>query len=128
MDPVVPIHRVKEQNEGQFVHDMKASFRGQVYRWNGMEMALDDIDTEAFLSVPMAFVHAGEDIVCKVASSLTMFEARRELGAAEDMIRICEHDDIAAYGIQNRLLAHLSWVPLLSEFGEGTPMGWMLAH
>ena len=128
MDPIVPIHKVKEQYEGQFVHDLKAAFQGQVYRWDGSEMVLEDIDTEDFLSLPMTFVHAREDFVCKVTSSLAMYEARRELGASEDQIRIYEHEEMAAYGIRNRLLSHLSWVPLQAEFGEGTTMGWMLAH
>lgn len=128
MDPIVPIHQVEETYEGQFVDSLKEAFQGQVYRWNGAEMVLDDIDAKAFLALPMTFVHGREDIVCKVTSSVAMYEARQELGATGDHLRIYEPDELKAYGIDNKLLAHMSWVPLLSEFGEGTPMAWMLKH
>lgn len=128
MDPIVPIHYAEEEYDGQFVHDLKEAFKGQVYRWNGIEMVLDNIDTEAFLQLPITFVHGREDWVCKVTSSISMYEARKELGAENDNLCIYEHDKLLEHGIDNKLMAHCSWVPLLAEFGEGTPMNWMLQH
>ena len=127
MDPIVPIHQVQEKYEGQFADDSTEAFQGQVYKWNGTDMALADIDTEAFVKLPMYFVHADSDRTCKVASTHAYFEARRRLGAVNDKKLIYSDEDLAAYGIPVSI-AHFSWVPLLDDYSEDSPMRWMLSH
>ena len=127
MDPIVPIHQVQEKYEGQFADDITEAFQGQVYKWNGTDMALSDIDTEAFVNLPMYFVHADSDRTCKVASTHAYFEARSRLGAKNDLKRIYTDEELAAYGIPVQI-AHFSWVPLLDDYSEDSPMRWMLKH
>lgn len=127
MDPIVPIHQVEEKYEGQFADDITKAFQGQVYKWNGTDMALADMDTEAFVKLPMFFVHAASDRTCKVASTYSYFEARKRLGAKDDQMKIYSDEEMAAYGIPV-MIAHFSWVPLLDDYSEGSPMRWMLAQ
>jgi predicted peptidase len=127
MDPIVPIHMVEEKYEGQFADDITKAFQGQVYKWNGTDMALADMDTEAFVKLPMFFVHAASDRTCKVASTYSYFEARKRLGAKDDQMKIYSDEEMAAYGIPV-MIAHFSWVPLLDDYSEGSPMRWMLAQ
>lgn len=127
MDPIVPIHQVEEKYEGQFADDITTAFQGQVYKWNGSDMALADIDTKAFVNLPMYFVHAASDRTCKVASTYAYFEARKRLGATQDQMKIYTDEEMAAYGIPP-MIAHFSWVPLLDDYSDGSPMRWMLAH
>ena len=127
MDPIVPIHQVEEKYEGQFADDITTAFQGQVYKWNGSDMALADIDTKAFVNLPMYFVHAASDRTCKVASTYAYFEARKRLGATQDQMKIYTDEEMAAYGIPP-MIAHFSWVPLLDDYSDGSPMRWMLAQ
>ena len=127
MDPIVPIHMVEEKYEGQFADDITKAFQGQVYKWNGTDMALADMDTDAFVKLPMFFVHAASDRTCKVASTYSYFEARKRLGAKDDQMKIYSDEEMAAYGIPV-MIAHFSWVPLLDDYSEGSPMRWMLAQ
>ena len=127
MDPIVPIHQVKEKYEGQFADDLEAAFKADVYKWNGTDMALAPIDTKAFVSVPMYFVHASSDQTCKIASSYSYIEARKRLGATEDKLRIYSDEDLAEYGLPP-MIAHFSWVPLLDDYSEGSVMRWMTAQ
>ena len=124
MDPIVPIHRVTEKYPGQFVKDLVKAFKGQVYKWNGTDMVLAPIDTKAFTDLPMHFVHASSDQTCKIASSYSYIEARKQLGATQDRLRIYSDEDMAAYGLPV-MLAHFSWVPLLDDYSEGSVMRWM---
>ena len=124
MDPIVPIHRVTEKYPGQFVKDLVKAFQGQVYKWNGTDMVLAPIDTKAFVALPMHFVHASSDQTCKIASSYSYIEARKQLGATQDRLRIYSDEDMAAYGLPV-MLAHFSWVPLLDDYSEGSVMRWM---
>jgi len=127
MDPIVPIHQVQEKYEGQFADDITEAFKGQVYKWNGADMALADIDTEAFVKLPMYFVHAASDRTCKVASTYSYFEARKRLGASDDQMRIYSDEEMASYGIPV-MIAHFSWVPLLDDYSDDSPMRWMISH
>ena len=127
MDPIVPIHQVEEKYEGQFADDLTEAFKGKVYKWNGTDMALSDMDTEAFVKLPMYFVHAASDRTRKVASTYSYFEARKRLGAENDMMKIYSDEEMASYGIPV-MIAHFSWVPLLDDYSEGSPMRWMLSH
>ena len=127
MDPIVPIHQVEEKYEGQFADDITTAFQGQVYKWNGSDMALADIDTKAFVNLPMYFVHAASDRTCKVASTYAYFEARKRLGATQDQMKIYTDEEMASYGIPP-MIAHFSWVPLLDDYSDGSPMRWMLAQ
>ena len=124
MDPIVPIHRVEEKYDGQFVDDLVAAFQGKVYKWNGEAMEPADIDTEAFVRLPMYFVHAASDQTCKLTSSLAYTEARKRLGATQDRLRIYSDEELQAYGIPP-MIAHFSWVPLLDDYSEGSVMRWM---
>ena len=125
MDPIVPIHQVKEKYEGQFVNDLVAAFKDKVYKWNGTDMALAPIDTDAFVKVPMYFVHASSDQTCKIVSSYSYIEARKRLGATQDRLRVYSDEDLAAYGIPP-MIAHFSWVPLLDDYSEDSVMHWMI--
>ena len=127
MDPIVPIHRVEEKYEGQFADDLEKAFQGEVYKWNGSEMALAPMDTEAFVKLPMFFVHAASDRTCKVASSYAYFEARKRLGATADRISIFDDAYMQSYGI-SPMITHFSWVPLLDDFSEGTAMDWLVSQ
>ena len=124
MDPIVPIHQVKEKYEGQFADDLEKAFQGNVYKWNGQDMAPAPIDTKAFVALPMHFVHASSDQTCKIASSYSYIEARKRLGAKDDRLRVYSDEDMAAYGLPV-MLAHFSWVPLLDDYSEGSVMRWM---
>ena len=125
MDPIVPIHQVKEKYEGQFADDLEKAFQGNVFKWNGQDMAPAPIDTDAFVKLPMYFVHASSDQTCKIASSYSYIEARKRLGATQDQLRVYSDEDMAAYGLPT-MLAHFSWVPLLDDYSEGSVMRWMI--
>ena len=127
MDPIVPIHQVKEKYEGQFVSDLVKAFQGKVYKWNGSDMVLSPIDTKAFVELPMYFVHASSDQTCKITSSYSYIEARKRLGAREDKLRVYSDEDLAAYGLPP-MIAHFSWVPLLDDYSEGSVMRWMIGQ
>ena len=125
MDPIVPIHQVKEKYDGQFADDLEKAFQGKVYKWNGEDMVLEDMDTKAFCNLPMFFVHADSDRTCKVISSHAYFEARKRLGAVNDKIQIYDDAYMLKFGIPT-MISHFSWVPLLNDYSEGTAMDWML--
>ena len=127
MDPIVPIHQVKEKYEGQFADDLVKAFQGDVYKWNGTDMAPAPIDTKAFVELPMYFVHASSDQTCKIASSYSYIEARKRLGATADKLRVYSDEDMAAYGLPP-MIAHFSWVPLLDDYSEGSVMQWMISQ
>ena len=127
MDPIVPIHMVEEKYEGQFADDITEAFQGKVNKWNGTDMVPSDIDTQAFVKLPMYFVHAASDRTCKVASTYSYFEARKRLGAKDDLMRIYTDEEMASYGIP-QMIAHFSWVPLLDDYSADSPMRWMLSH
>lgn len=125
MDPIVPIHQVKEKYDGQFADDLEKAFQDKVYKWNGEDMVLEDMDTKAFCNLPMFFVHAESDKTCKVISSYAYFEARKRLGAVNDKIQIYDDAYMLKFGIP-AMISHFSWVPLLNDYSEGTAMDWML--
>ena len=127
MDPIVPIHRVEEKYDGQFVDDLVTAFQGKVYKWNGEDMEPADIDTEAFVRLPMYFVHAASDQTCKLTSSLVYLEARKRLGAKDDLLRVYSDEEMASYGIPP-MIAHFSWVPLLNDYSEDGVMNWMISQ
>ena len=127
MDPVVPIHQVEEKYSGQFAADLVKAFQGKVYKWNGSAMVLKPMDTEAFVKLPMYFVHASSDRTCKIASSYAYLEARARLGARNDRLRVYSDEEMAAYGLPV-MLAHFSWVPLLDDYGEDSVMRWMISQ
>lgn len=125
MDPIVPIHRVNEQYDGQFTNDVVKAFQGDVYRWNGTEMVASKINLDAFLSTPLYFVHAQDDQTCKVISSHVYFDARKRLGAKDDRITIYSDEYMKKFGVGG-MLNHFSWVTLLDDYSEGSAMDWLL--
>ena len=125
MDPIVPIHKAEEKYDGQFEDDLVKAFQAEVYKWNGEDMALAPIDTEAFCKLPMFFVHADSDTTCKVISSHVYYGARKRLGAQSDKIQIYDDAYMQKYGI-SKMISHFSWVPLLNDYSEGTAMDWMV--
>lgn len=128
MDPIVPIHQVQEKYPGQFTDDVEKAWKGPVvYKWNGSEMVLSPMDIEAFVKLPMYFVHAASDNTCKVASTYAYSEARKRLGAKDDKVLIYSDEDLISWGV-SPMMAHFSWVPLLDDYSEGSPIRWMLAH
>ena len=129
MDPIVPIHKVDETYPGQYADDIEKVWRSgeAVYKWDGANMVLGAMDTEAFANLPMYFVHAETDRTCKVASTHAYFEARRRLGATQDIKLIYSDEDLISWGV-SPFMAHFSWVPLLDDYSEGSPMGWLLSQ
>lgn len=128
MDPIIPIHKVDEKYPGQFTDDVEQAWKGDVvYKWNGEEMVLGPMDIEAFVNLPMYFVHAATDRTCKVASTYAYSEARKRLGATRDKVLIYSDEDLVSWGVAP-LMAHFSWVPLLDDYSEGSPMQWMIAQ
>ena len=125
MDPIVPIHKATEKYDGQFMDDIEKAFQDKVYKWNGTDMVLADIDTKAFCALPMYFVHADSDTTCKVISSHAYYGARKRLGAAKDLIQIYDDAYMQEYGIP-KMISHFSWVPLLNDHSEGTAMDWLI--
>ena len=126
MDPIVPIHQVEEKYPGQYADDVEKVWRGAcVYKWDGADMALSPMDIDAFVKLPMYFVHAETDRTCKVASTYAYTEARKRLGATEDKMLIYSDEDLIKWGV-SPMMAHFSWVPLLDDFSEGSPMDWMV--
>ncbi len=128
MDPIIPIHQVEEKYAGQFTDDVEKVWKGNcVYKWNGADMELSPMDVEAFVKLPMYFVHAASDRTCKVASTYAYSEARKRLGAHDDKVLIYSDEDLVKWGV-SPMMAHFSWVPLLDDFSEGSPMSWMIAQ
>ena len=127
MDPIVPIHKVDEKYPGQYADDVEKVWKGEkaVYKWNGSEMVLGPMDVQAFVELPMYFVHAATDNTCKVASTYAYSEARKRLGATQDKILIYSDEDLVSWGVAP-MMAHFSWVPLLDDYSEGSPMDWMI--
>ena len=128
MDPIVPIHKVDEKYPGQFVDDLVKAWNGPVvYKWDGSNMVLSPMDVQAFVNLPMFFVHAATDNTCKVASTYAYSEARKRLGATQDKVLIYSDEDLVSWGV-SPMMAHFSWVPLLDDYSQDSPMNWMLAH
>ena len=125
MDPIVPIHKAQEKYDGQFTDDIVTAFQDKVYKWNGTDMELADIDTQAFCALPMYFVHADSDTTCKVISSHAYYNARKRLGATSDLIQIYDDAYMQKFGIPV-MISHFSWVPLLNDYSEGTAMDWLV--
>ena len=125
MDPIVPIHKVEEKYDGQFVDDLEKAFQGDVYKWDGQNMVPSPIDTKAFVALPMHFVHGVSDQTCLVKSSYSYMEARERLGAKDDVLTLYDDATLQTYGIP-AMISHFSWVPLLDDYSEGSPMDWML--
>ena len=126
MDPIVPIHQVEDKYPGQDADDVEKVWRGDcVYKWNGTDMALAPMDIDAFVKLPMFFVHAETDRTCKVASTYAYTEARKRLGATDDKMLIYSDEDLVRWGVAP-MMAHFSWVPLLDDYAEGSPMDWMV--
>ena len=128
MDPIIPIHQVEEKYPGQYTDDVEKAWKGDVvYKWNGADMVLGPMDIEAFVNLPMYFVHAATDRTCKVASTYAYSEARKRLGATQDKVLIFSDEDLVSWGV-SPMMAHFSWVPLLDDYSEGSPMSWMIAQ
>ena len=121
MDPIIPIHQVEEKYPGQYTDDVEKAWKGDVvYKWNGADMVLGPMDIEAFVNLPMYFVHAATDRTCKVASTYAYSEARKRLGATEDKVLIYSDEDLVSWGV-SPMMAHFSWVPLLERLLRGQP-------
>ena len=128
MDPIVPIHKVEEKYPGQFTNDVEKVWKGKcVYKWDGTNMVLSPMDVDAFVKLPMYFVHAATDNTCKVASTYAYSEARKRLGATQDKVLIYSDEDLVKWGV-SPMMAHFSWVPLLDDYSEGSPMGWLVSQ
>ena len=128
MDPIVPIHKVDEKYPGQFTDDVEKVWKGNcVYKWNGTEMVWGPMDVQAFVKLPMYFVHAATDNTCKVASTYAYSEARKRLGSTQDKVLIYSDEDLVSWGVAP-MMAHFSWVPLLDDYSEGSPMDWMISQ
>lgn len=74
-----------------------------------------------------AFVDAATDNTCKVASTYAYSEARKRLGATQDKVLIYSDEDLKSWGV-SPMMAHFSWVPLLDDYSEGSPMQWMISQ
>ena len=128
MDPIVPIHKVDEKYPGQYTDDVEKVWKGDcVYKWDGSDMVLSAMDVDAFVKLPMYFVHAETDKTCKVASTYAYSEARKRLGATSDKVLIYSDEDLISWGVAP-MMAHFSWVPLLDDYSDGSPMDWLVSQ
>ena len=128
MDPIVPIHKVDEKYPGQYAKDVEKVWKGKcVYKWDGENMVLSTMDIPAFVKLPMYFVHAATDNTCKVASTYAYSAARERMGAKQDKVLIYSDEDLVSWGVAP-MMAHFSWVPLLDDYSEGSPMGWLVSQ
>ncbi len=131
MDPIVPIHMVLREkpgtNSGEFTNKVEAVWRSNeaVYKWDGNDMVAQPMDIEAFINLPMYFVHAQDDNTCYVNSTYIYTDARKRLGAKSDVIRIYSDDDMHAYGFGG-MLSHFSWCRMLNDYGQGEAMDWLI--
>jgi hypothetical protein len=127
MDPIVPIHQVEEKYPGQYTDDVEKVWKSNkaVYKWDGTNMVLSPMDIEAFVNLPMFFVHAASDRTCKVASTYAYTEARKRLGATQDKMLIYSDEDLAKWNVP-AMLSHFSWVPLLNDYSEGSSVNWLV--
>lgn len=126
MDPIVPIHQEKDQNLQKFQREVLEVWGDKcVYKWNGSDMVLSKMDMDAFLNLPMYFVHAEDDTTCKVISTHTYFGAREKLGAKNDKVRIYSDAEMKAFGFGG-MLNHFSWCRVLNDYGEGEAMDWLV--
>jgi len=126
MDPIVPIHQVKDLDQNQLREDLYKAFQGKVYKWNGTDMVLSDINTKAFVNLPLFFVHAINDNTCKVISSQAYYDVRKRLGAKNDELLIYRDIDMNEYGVGGPIFAHFSWVRLLNDYFPGSAMDWLV--
>lgn len=125
MDPIVPIHQVKDLDEVKLKNDLEAAFQGNVYKWNGSDMVLQPMNTQAFVKLPMYFAHAKDDTTCKVISTEAYYEVRARLGAKDDKKVIYSDAEMKEYGFGG-MLAHFSWCRVLDDFNPGSPMDWLI--
>lgn len=131
MDPIVPIHMpLREKpgtNAGEFTNQVEQVWRSAqaVYKWNGTEMVAQPMDLAAFAKLPMYFVHAQDDNTCNVLSTYIYSDARKRLGAKDDIIRIYSDDEMRAYGFGG-MLSHFSWCRMLNDYGQGSAMDWLI--
>jgi len=126
MDPIVPIHQVRDLNVDQLKKDLEAAWTGKsVYKWNGTEMVLSQMNTKAFVELPLYFAHAKDDTTCKVISTEAYYDVRAKLGAKNDKKVIYSDADMKAYGFGG-MLAHFSWCRVLNDYNPGSPMNWLV--
>lgn len=130
MDPIVPIHMVIRSNPEypaeRFTADVENVWKDKcVYKWNGTDMVLSEMDINAFTSLPMYFAHAQDDNTCNVVSSHVYFNARQHLGAKNDKIRIYSDAEMKEFGFGG-MLSHFSWCRVLNDYADGEPMKWIV--
>jgi len=130
MDPIVPIHMVIRSNPDypaeKFTADVEKVWKDKcVYKWNGTDMELSEMDIDAFTKLPMYFVHAQDDNTCNVVSSHVYFDARQHLGAKDDKMQIYSDDDMKAFGFGG-MLSHFSWCRMLNDYADGAAMDWLV--
>lgn len=130
MDPIVPIHMVIRSNPEypaeKFTDDVEKVWKDKcVYKWNGTDMVLSEMNIDAFTKLPMYFVHAQDDNTCNVVSSHVYFDARQRLGAKDDKMQIYSDDDMKKFGFGG-MLSHFSWCRMLNDYSEGAAMDWLV--
>ncbi len=133
MDPIVHIHNNNNFNHDTAVKALEEAWKGNVYTWDETkgEMVEKAIDTEAFVNTPITFTHAENDPVCNVESSKCYYEALNNLGAKNNCLVIWSDGDMKEYKLSNSkalgaaYLLHWSWVRVLNDTSEGSPMDWL---
>lgn len=137
MDPIVPVHNqtfgVLGRQKDSFdtiVSNFENAFQGDVYTWdsNSQSMVSKKVDTQKLLDVPIYYTHAENDPTCSSDSSKAMYKAMKNLGDKNNKIAIWSDDDMKEAGISNGSgggLLHWSWVKVLNENTEGSPMNWL---
>lgn len=126
MDPIVPVHFNTEDSYEQIVSNFEDAFQGEVYTWDESinMMVSKSINTEALLNLPIYYTHAENDDVCSSTSSYAMYDAMRNLGDINNMIKVYNNEEMLEVGLGSTLL-HWSWVNVLNSNEEGTPMNWL---
>ena len=137
MDPIVPVHNQtfwalgrQKDSFDTIVSNFEDAFQGNVYTWDvdTQSMISKKVDTQKLLDVPIYYTHAENDPTCSSDSSKAMYKAMENLGDKNNKIAIWSDVDMKAAGISNAQgggLLHWSWVKVLNENTEGSPMNWL---
>lgn len=137
MDPIVPVHNQTFAALGRekdpfdtIVSNFEEAFQGNVYTWDEstQSMVSKKIDTQKLLDVPVYYTHAENDPTCNVDSSKAMYKAMENMGDKNNKLSIWSDDEMKAVGISNGMggtLLHWSWVKVLNDNTDGSPMNWL---
>ena len=130
MDPIVLITKNTVDDYATICNKLEQSFRGTVWTWSEakQDMVRKPLNTQAFLDVPLYFVHAINDLTVSVNTSKAYFEVMERMGDTNNKITLWSDEEMIADGIavdKVKWLTHFSWEKLLKHHEPGSPMHWL---